>query len=74
MRWESLPASCSLAAASRQFGAGMDQVGNSFGLGQINAAVEKGAAREFARSGKARAVFQNGVQHQLGRAASRRDR
>src|SRR5208282_6271919 len=39
-----------------QFGAGMDQIGHGFGLGQINAAIEKGAPGKFARSGQTRAV------------------
>ena len=74
MRWESLPASCSLAARKREFGARMNQIRHGLGLGEIKAAIEKGAPGEFAGFGQARAVCQNGVEHQSWRAEFRRGR
>ena len=49
-----------------QFRARMDQVGDGFGLGEIDAAVEKCATREFAGSGEAGAIFEDGVQDEFG--------
>ena len=65
MRCESLPASCSLAACEREFGARVNQVGDRLGLRQVNAAVEKGAAREFARFGEPRAAGEQRVEDAL---------
>ena len=50
-----------------QFRAGVNQVGNGLGLGQVDASIEKGAAGEFARFGHPRAMLQHSVKHQLGR-------
>ena len=54
-----------VGGAQGQFRARMDQVGHRFGLGQVDAAVQKGAPGEFARFGQARAAFEHGVQHQF---------
>ena len=56
-----------VGGAQGQLGARVDQIGHGFGLGQVNAPVEEGAAGEFAGLGQARAVGQHGVQHQLRR-------
>ena len=51
---------------ARRFAArGVDQVGHRFGLRQIELAVEKRAAREFARLGKARAGIEHGAEHRM---------
>ena len=47
-----------VGGGQREFGARMDQVRDGLGLREVNAAVEKRAAREFARLGQARAVSQ----------------
>ena len=51
-----------VGGAQGQFGAGVDQIGDGFGLRQVNAPVEKGAAGELAGLGQARAVREHGVQ------------
>src|SRR5438067_8895943 len=48
--------------AQREFGAGVNKVNDGLGLGEIDAAVEKGAARKFARLSEARAADQEGVE------------
>ena len=50
-----------------EFGAGVDEVGDRFGLGQIEAAVQKGAPGEFAGLGKAGAGSEDGVKDELRR-------
>ena len=42
-------------AFGRRFGAGIDQVGNRFGLGQVELVVQKGTLAELARLGHAQA-------------------
>jgi hypothetical protein len=52
-----------VGGGEREFGAGMNQIGDSFRLRQINASVEKCAPRKLTRLGQARAVLQNRVQN-----------
>ena len=67
MRWESLPASCSLAAADGEFGARGNQIRNGFGLREIDAAIEKRALGELAGLRQARAARQHRIQNHLRR-------
>ena len=50
-----------------QFRPSGDEVGNRFGLGQIDASMQKRAPCELTREGQAGAVFQKGVEDELGR-------
>ena len=63
-----------VGGGEREFRARMNQIGDGLGLREVNAAVEKGALGEFARLGQPRAVFQQRVEHQLGRQKCRRGR
>ena len=51
--------SCELfvRGGEREFGSRMDQIGDGFGLREINPAIQKSAAREFAGFGQPRAIF-----------------
>jgi hypothetical protein len=51
----------------RQFGAGVDEVGHGFGLGEVQTAIEEGAPCELAGSGEASAIFEEGFQDKAGR-------
>ena len=51
--------------ARRLFGARLDEVGDGFGLGQVELVVEKGAFAEFTRPGQARTLFQGAAQQQV---------
>ena len=59
-----------VGGAQGQLGARMDQIGDGFGLHQVNSPIEKGAAGEFAGLRQPRAVREHGVQHQLRRQNS----
>ena len=74
MRCDNFPASCSFGGGEREFRAGVNQIGHGLGLREIEPAVEKSAAREFAGLGQPRTVFQNGVEYQLRRQKCPRDR
>ena len=54
-----------VGGGEREFRARMDQIRHGLGLREINASVQKGAAREFAGLGQPRAVFEQRVEHQL---------
>ena len=58
-----------------QFGAGMDEVGDGFGLGQVDAAIKEGAFGKLARQSEPRATLQECVEDELRReqAAVTRD-
>ena len=56
-----------VGGAQGQFGAGMDQVGDGFGLGQIDPAVEEGAPGKLPGLGGPRAVLEDRVQDGFGR-------
>ena len=53
--------------ARRRFGAGVDQVGDGFGLGQVELVVEEGALGEFARPGDAQARRARPVRRRIDR-------
>ena len=60
--------------AALRFGLGVDQIGQRLGLDQIELAVEKGAAREFARFGMADAIKAGDrLQHLAGDGAAAMD-
>ena len=54
-----------VGGAQGQLGARVDQIGHGFGLREVNAPVEKGAAGEFAGLGQPRAVCEDGVEDQF---------
>ena len=57
-----------------EFGAGMNEIGDGFGLGEIDAAIEKGAAGEFAGLRQSRPGGQQRHPAPVWPAGCRRDR
>ena len=55
-----------VGGAQREFGTGVDEIGDGLGLREVDAAVEKGALGKFARFGQSRAGGERGVEHQFG--------
>ena len=59
-----------LTGLEGELGAGMDQIRDGLGLGEVDAAIEESAPRELAGLGQARAAGQRGIEHELGRQQS----
>ncbi len=60
------PGELFVGGREREFGARVNQIGNSLGLRQINATIQKCTLGEFARLGEPRAVGEQRVEHKLG--------
>ena len=59
-----------VGGGEREFGARVDQIRDGLGLREVNATVEKRAARELARFGQTRAVGEQRVEHEFCRQQS----